>query len=299
MKPFILAAALLAASSLAQAQFNPPAGSEQTVNAVAGQTTDGRTQTGSPGWLTASAIDGGTQASAGTRIGAGYVSGSLAASFDGNGSASTSVSAYQTDALTFQRADGGSDNALIVHYNIVIAGGTSASIDPVTPPSAAGNEAGSIDWTFVHRLDGHYLTSWDSSMKLGYDGSVVTTSHWNVGEIGKVYGVYTFAAAVMAGSTMDMELYGQMTSTLNAMGMTTSGSLVANAPSIYWGGISQVTDWYGNLVGYQVSSASGFNYALSAVPTSTAPEPATWALLAMGVAALMLRRRVNADRAGA
>ncbi|WP_347881834.1 PEP-CTERM sorting domain-containing protein [Mitsuaria sp. GD03876] len=289
MKPILLAASLLAASSLAHAQFNPPDGASQTVQAVAGGVTDGRTSGGSPGALNASAIDGAARASAGTRIGAGYVTGHLATQASGPSGASTSLSAYQTDALTFQRTDGGSDNALVIHYNIVIAGGTSGAIDPIAPPAGAGTEAGSLDWTFVHRLDGHYLTSWDSTTKLGYDGSVTTTSHWNVGEIGKVYGVYTFAAAVMAGAAMDMELYTQMSSRLNALGGAT-GSLAANGPSIYWGGISQVTDWYGNRVGYRVASTSGFNYALSAVPTSTAPEPATWAMLLAGAALLGLQR---------
>ena len=306
MKPHFLAALLFAAASGAQAQFNATIEPYQKIAVTSGRVTDSRSQAGSPGELAAQVSDTGTDgsgqpfsasSSASTRLGPGYLSGSAAMRFSGTGATSMSLTAYQGDVLTFQRNDAGFDNELIVHYNIVIAGGTTASIDPVASPPGAGKEAGSLDWTFVHQLGDRYLTSWDSKTQLAYDGSVVTTSHWNVGEIGQVYGVYSFSAAVMAGESLNMALYMEMKSRLNAAGASTTGAMAGDAPSIYWGGISQVTDWYGNLVDYRVASASGFNYALSAVP-SPAPEPATWLLLIAGATVLGLlgRRRACATR---
>lgn len=298
MKSLVLAAVLAAAASAAHAQFDPPDAPMQRIDVSAGSVADSRSQTGSPGVLSASARDAGrdasgqpfsVDASGSTRLGPGRLSGSLATGFTGTGGGSASLTAYQHDAMTFRRLDGGPDNELIVHYNIVIAGGSWASIDPITPPGA-GMEAGSVDWTFVHRLDDFYLTSWDSSTRLGYDGSVTTTSHWNVSDIGQVYGVYSFSAAVLVGSAINMDLYLEMSSRLNTAGVATHGSLSADAPTIYWGGISQVTDWFGNRLDYSVSSTSGFNYALSAAP-SPAPEPATWAMLTLGVLLLLLRQR--------
>lgn len=296
MKPLFLAALLWAVAPQAQAQFNPPAGPEQTIDVHAGQASDSRSNHGTPGWLNASATENGidasgnafrSTASASTRLGPGYLSGSLATSVAGSGTSSTSMSAYQTDALTFTRKDGSFDPELIVHYNIVIAGGTSASM---TPGTGGGTPAGSLDWTFVHQLDGFYTTSWDSTTTLAHDGSVSTASHWNVGDIGNVYAVYSFSAAIFAGHATAMDFYLEMNSRLNAAGPSATAALAANAPTIYWGGISQVSDWRGNLVDYAVSSASGFNYALSAVP-SPVPEPSTWAMLIAGVAALVLRGR--------
>ncbi|HEY1399187.1 MAG TPA: PEP-CTERM sorting domain-containing protein [Roseateles sp.] len=318
MKPLLLAAVLVAAFAAAvpgaQAQFNPPGGPMQKIDVRAGNASDGHANSGQPGWLDASASESGIDASgdpfhsatsASTRLGPGHLSGSLAASVSGSGTSSASLSAYQTDALTFSRKDGGSDNALVIHYNIVIAGGTSASMtrgaDGSSGPGgqSGGAQAGSLDWTFVHQLDGFYTTSWDSTTTLTHDGSVATASHWNVGAIGNVYAVYTFAAAISAGRAMDMDFYLEMNSRLNAIGPSATGTMTADAPTIYWGGISQVTDWYGRVVDYAVTSASGFNYALSAVP-SPAPEPSTWAMLLAGVAVLAGRgRSISRMRRGA
>lgn len=296
MKPFLLAALFWAVAPQAQAQFNPPAGPEQTIEVRAGSATDSRSNHGTPGSLNASASESGTDASgtpfsatasASTRLGPGYLSGSLATSVTGSGTSSTSLTAYQTDALTFTRNDGSFDPELIVHYNIVIAGGTSASM---TGGAGDTTPAGSLDWTLVHQLDGFYTTAWQSTTTLAHDGSVVTDNQWNSSPIGDVYAVYSFSAAIFAGHATNMDFYLEMTSHLNAAGPSATASMAANAPTIYWGGISQVTDWNGNVIDYSLSSASGFNYALSAVP-SPAPEPSTWALLIAGVAALALRGR--------
>lgn len=60
------------------------------------------------------------------------------------------------------------------------------------------------------------------------------------------------------------------------------------ANSLYWGGISSVTDASGNSVAFDLSTASGTNYLESLAPV---PEPATYALLLVGLGALGLRRR--------
>ncbi|ANH67330.1 hypothetical protein ABE85_06670 [Mitsuaria sp. 7] len=296
MKPLLLAALFWAVVPQAQAQFNPPAGPEQTIDLHAGNATDSRSSHGSPGWLNASASEHGidasgnafsSSASASTRIGPGYLSGSLATSVTGSGSSTSTLTAYQTDALTFTRKDGSFDPELIVHYNIVIAGGTSASM---SGGDGGTTQAGSLDWTLVHQLDGFYTTAWQSTTTLAHDGSVVTDTQWNSSPINGVYAVYSFSAAISAGYATDMDFYLEMNSHLNAAGQGGTASMAANAPTILWGGISQVTDWNGNVIDYSVSSASGFNYALSAA-LSPAPEPSTWALLIAGVAALGLRAR--------
>lgn len=296
MKPLLLAALSWAAMPHAQAQFNPPDGPMQHIEVSAGQATDTRSNHGHPGWLSASASERGVDASgkafsasasASTRLGPGYLSGSLGTSVTGSGTSASALTAYQTDALTFTRNDGNVDNELIVHYSIVIAGGTSASMSQGT---GGGTQAGSLDWTFVHQLDGFYTTSWDSTTTLAHDGSVTTASHWNVGDISNVYAVYSFSAAILAGRATDMDFYLEMNSRMNAAGASATATMTADAPTIYWGGITQVTDWSGRVVDYSVSSASGFNYALSAA-TSPAPEPSTWALAFVGVAALLLRGR--------
>lgn len=295
MKPLLLAALFWAVVPQAQAQFNPPAGPEQNIDIHAGNATDSRSNHGTPGWLNASASEHGVDASgnafsasasASTRMGPGRLSGSLATSITGSGTATTSLSAYQTDALTFTRNDGNFDNELIVHYNIVIAGGTSAA----TTGNGGGTQAGTLDWTFVHQLDGFYTTAWQSTTTLAHDGSVVTDNQWNSSPIGDVYAVYSFSAAIFAGHATTMDLYLEMNSRLNAALPSATATMAANAPTIYWGGISQVTDWNGNVIDYSVASASGFNYTLSAL-ASPAPEPSTWALLIVGVAALGLRGR--------
>ena len=66
------------------------------------------------------------------------------------------------------------------------------------------------------------------------------------------------------------------------------------AHSLYWGGISSVTDANGNAVDFTLASASGTNYLQSFVPvvvTAPVPEPETYALLLAGLGVLGLVRR--------
>ena len=50
---------------------------------------------------------------------------------------------------------------------------------------------------------------------------------------------------------------------------------------------------------YNIAAASGLNYTESQVPTTTVPEPATWALLIVGSGLIgLLRRRFGRKTAG-
>jgi hypothetical protein len=73
----------------------------------------------------------------------------------------------------------------------------------------------------------------------------------------------------------------------------TLDSVIDLGNSAYWGGIQNLRDANGNPVsdaGY--SSSSGFDYRASAVPEAV-PEPAAIALLALGVLAMLTRRKVQ------
>lgn len=61
--------------------------------------------------------------------------------------------------------------------------------------------------------------------------------------------------------------------------------------SLLWGGISSVTDANGNpIVGFTVSSSSGFNYA------SAVPEPGTWVMMLLGLGLVGCVVRCNASK---
>lgn len=318
MKTTLAAALLALLLTDAQAQFTPPDQPEQTVNVTAGGVTDGRHVAGNGGSLSAHATGSGTNGagqsysasgSASTSMGAGFLTGSIASSFSGAGSSSASLSAYSRDVMTFERKDGGSDSSLLVEYSIVLtggkAGGTTGGITGGgnaggASNAAAAGDAGMLDWTFVHRLDDFYTTAWGSSSTLGYDGGLKTSTIWWSQMTERVFGVFTFTARVGAGLDTELEFYLQMESQLNAQGVDASGFISANAPTIYWGGISRVTDMNGQLVDYSVTSASGLDYRLSVAPSPT-PEPATWAMLLTGAGLLAAwgRRRRHAGVAPA
>lgn len=89
------------------------------------------------------------------------------------------------------------------------------------------------------------------------------------------------------------------TSTLAAFFSSGSNWTADAAHSLYWGGITRVTDAAGNVLDFEISSASGTNYrhSMAPVPTVPVPEPETFMLVASGLAAIAMRRRYRRDDA--
>lgn len=298
MKPVLIAGLLALSLADAHAQFNPPEPPEQHLTVTAGDVTDTREASGWPASLNASVNYSGTdasgrlataRASGSLQVGPGFLTGSMNTAFSGGASASASLTAYQRDTLTFQSSSVPAWDPLIVEYQIVIKGAISASVDPL--PGSAGGPAGSLSWTFVHTINTFNVTAWDSTTTLDYNGSTQTTQNWNSEPIDSVFSVFTFQTEARQDSAIPIEFWMELNSTLNASELGTSGSASAQAPTIYWGGLTSVTDEAGNAVDYTVSSASGFNYALTAVPA--VPEPSTWLMLAMGCGLLVLLTRLT------
>ncbi|UXH77461.1 PEP-CTERM sorting domain-containing protein [Roseateles amylovorans] len=229
-------------------------------------------------------------ADATSAITAGTLRGSVHASFDGTASSHATVTAQQWDTLTFNGGTQG--DTLLVHYSIVVVGSAAIDVQPTLTLPGVPNDAGFSRWQIAHNL-GQGWASAESTTVVGYDGTkTVTNSRNQSGTNEQVYGRMDFVGTVTSGDPTSFYMYLMAETSLNLYGAHTRGNGgVDLSQSVYWGGISEVTTWDGQVVPYSVASQSGANYALSFGPASTAPEPSTVVLMLLG--ALVLGWRVR------
>ncbi len=304
----LIAVPLTLCMGLAQAQFNRPPDSFQSVTVTAeGQTqTDGSTGAGTtPTSASASVIRGGpgepavASAFAGTTLGPGSVSGSIGTAFAGPATASASAEAYFGDGLTITANT--SDAFARIYFSVALWGTSETFLDSSALPPGTNGTAGDLNSLFVMGIDDHFA-SWETKKTLRYDGGTTLERFYNNGgPDDRTYGVFEFSAQIPLGQEVPLDLYMLLTSDMNVGGLSTNGAAYTDeSPGLFWNGISKVTTMDGSLLSYSVSSRTGVNYLLSAAPMVT-PEPATWILAMLGLAPLVVwrRRALRAAAAGA
>ncbi len=224
-------------------------------------------------------------AQAESSITAGSLRGSVKASFDGTAAARATVTAQQSDTLTFTAGSLG--DTLLVHYSIVVVGSSSLDVQPSLTMPGVPNDAGFSRWQIAHNF-GQGWASAESTTVMGYDGTKTVTNSRNLsGTQEQVYGRMDFVGTVTSGDPTSFYMYLMAETSLNLYGVQTKGSGgVDLSQSVYWGGISEVTTWDGQAVSYSVASLSGANYARSFGPALTAPEPASIVLMLIGALVL-------------
>lgn len=300
----LLALPLALGMNLAQAQFNRPPDSFQSVTVTAGGNTqsDGASGSGAaPTSVSAAVIGGGpgepsvSSAFASTTLAPGSVSGSLGTAFAGPGSATARAEAYLGDTLTFT-ADTTEAFARI-YFSVTLFGTSETFLDASAVPAGVQGKAGDLNTLFVLGIDDHFA-SWETNKSLQFDGSTVLERYHNAsGPDGRTYGVFDFSAQILLGREVPLDLYMLLTSDLNPTGVSTNGAAYTDeSPGLYWNGISRVTTMDGTLLSYSLSSRTGTNYLLSASPLVT-PEPATWVLAVLGLVPLVMWRRRSVARA--
>jgi len=74
-------------------------------------------------------------------------------------------------------------------------------------------------------------------------------------------------------------------------------SICNAANSVYWGGISSVTDMDGvEIADWSLTSSSGFDYRQSLVPARSVPEPEAWTLMVVGLLLVGWQLRAEGKR---
>jgi hypothetical protein len=93
--------------------------------------------------------------------------------------------------------------------------------------------------------------------------------------------------AITLGAPFSIIAYLEATTALQGNG----SALIDASHSAYWGGISSVTNQFGESVEYSLSSNSGTDWSRSFSPA--VPEPESYMLMLLGVAAISWRARRN------
>lgn len=294
----LLAVPLSLFMNLAQAQFDRPPDSFQSVTVTAGGNTqhDGAAGSGSaPTSVTAAVIGGGpgepsvSSAFASTTLAPGSVSGSLGTAFAGPGAATARAEAYLGDGLTLNANT--TDAFARIYFSVTLFGTSETFLDASAVPAGVQGKAGDLNTLFVLGIDDHFA-SWETYKTLNFDGSTLLERYQTgSGPDGRTYGVFDFSAEIPLGHEVPLDFYMLLTSDMNPTGVSTNGSAYTDeSPGLYWNGISRVTALDGTVLSYSVSSRTGTNYLLSASPLVT-PEPATWVLAMLGLVPLVMWRR--------
>jgi len=106
------------------------------------------------------------------------------------------------------------------------------------------------------------------------------------------YGFFTIPVPFTFGSGFDFSV--QFNGGASANGVrdfSQEASSLDLTKSVYWGGIVSVTSSGQTITNYQLTSASGFAWDQSFVPTSSVPEPTTLALAGIVLVGLGVARR--------
>jgi hypothetical protein len=192
--------------------------------------------------------------------------------------------------------DGGSsvyiDDTSIASPTVVFGSGTNEVSDFTVGANISGGQGGNTSFTM---LSGTSLTISTHNFDLGYhDGTATTTFNLNQGAALKVAGYFGGGHA----APHTTHLYGTLdTGTLTigdqdyvdlgSTGVITTGGNVLNDLNTSWipGGLFTAAP------GYEVVGAYDGNADRTTISTALAPEPASGALVLIGLGGLLMRRR--------
>lgn len=104
--------------------------------------------------------------------------------------------------------------------------------------------------------------------------------------------VFSVTLPVVFGQVTDLQVAFDLSALAEYWGQAQSTWTADASHSVYWGGITSVTDSSGQSLEFTLSSTSGTDYQHSFAPV---PEPSTYLLMAIGIA-VVLRRSLQTEQ---